>query len=300
MGLVLRRVGGGVKTTNLDTGHQGDATRGRKNTNLSGTPGQTFRDGTTTADRIFDLTVIGATITDNDDGTGILTIADVADGGFLDSAGGGGAVVYTSIAAGAALTLDLAEENVFDITLSANLTLTFTNIPSGDVLRIWTFIIRQPASGGPYTVTWPAAVQWQASTGATGGTAPTLFTTASAVDVFEVTTLDAGTTYGAASRRGDHRLLLNLTSGDPHTQYVLETLVDAKGDLLAGTAADTAARVAVGANGYLLTADSTASTGVAWAAAENAGHYEVLMTGASPADPLETGSGTDWLYVWVP
>lgn len=28
-------------------------------------------------------------------------------------------------------------------------------------------------------------------------------------------------------------------------------------------------------------------------------HYEVLMTGASPAEPLEDGSGTDWLYVLV-
>jgi len=28
-------------------------------------------------------------------------------------------------------------------------------------------------------------------------------------------------------------------------------------------------------------------------------HYEVLMSGASPAEPLEDGSGTDWLYVQV-
>lgn len=30
-----------------------------------------------------------------------------------------------------------------------------------------------------------------------------------------------------------------------------------------------------------------------------AGHYELLMTGSSPPDPLEDGTGTDWLYVWV-
>jgi hypothetical protein len=29
------------------------------------------------------------------------------------------------------------------------------------------------------------------------------------------------------------------------------------------------------------------------------GHYELLMTGASPPEPLEDGTGTDWLYVWV-
>jgi hypothetical protein len=43
------------------------------------------------------------------------------------------------------------------------------------------------------------------------------------------------------------------------------SIVDAKGDLIAGTAADTAARLAVGTNGQVLTADSTASTGLKWA-----------------------------------
>ena len=33
---------------------------------------------------------------------------------------------------------------------------------------------------------------------------------------------------------------------------------------------------------------------------ETAGHYELLMDGGSPPEPLENGSGTDWLYVWVP
>jgi hypothetical protein len=43
-----------------------------------------------------------------------------------------------------------------------------------------------------------------------------------------------------------------------------ETLLDAKGDLIVASAADTAARLAVGTNGYVLAADSTESTGVKW------------------------------------
>ena len=48
---------------------------------------------------------------------------------------------------------------------------------------------------------------------------------------------------------------------------VAKTIIDAKGDLIAGTAADTAARIAVGTNGHVLTADSTAATGLKWASA---------------------------------
>jgi hypothetical protein len=48
---------------------------------------------------------------------------------------------------------------------------------------------------------------------------------------------------------------------------VLATLADAKGDLLVASAADTITRLAVGTNGYILTAASTAANGVQWAAA---------------------------------
>jgi hypothetical protein len=45
---------------------------------------------------------------------------------------------------------------------------------------------------------------------------------------------------------------------------IQNAIVDAKGDLIAATAADTPARLAVGTNGALLTADSTQSTGLQW------------------------------------
>src|SRR5687768_10936164 len=47
---------------------------------------------------------------------------------------------------------------------------------------------------------------------------------------------------------------------------IASTIVDAKGDLIAATAADTVARLAVGANGTVLTAASGESTGIKWEA----------------------------------
>ena len=46
---------------------------------------------------------------------------------------------------------------------------------------------------------------------------------------------------------------------------IQNAIVDAKGDLIGATAADTPARLAVGTNGQVLTADSTAATGLNWA-----------------------------------
>ena len=52
---------------------------------------------------------------------------------------------------------------------------------------------------------------------------------------------------------------------------IQNAIVDAKGDLIAATAADTPARLAVGTNGQVLTADSTAATGLKWATAASGG-----------------------------
>ena len=83
-----------------------------------------------------------------------------------------------------------------------------------------------------------------------------------------------------------------------------ESLFDAKGDLLVGSADNVPAKLSVGTNGYLLTANSSATNGIEWAAAPvslpsqtgNSGYY--LTTDGTNASwgalvvPITTGTAT--------
>lgn len=62
---------------------------------------------------------------------------------------------------------------------------------------------------------------------------------------------------------------------------IAKSLVDAKGDLIVASAADTVGRLAVGTNGHVLTADSAEASGVKWAAASSGGL--TLIATATPS-----------------
>ena len=77
-------------------------------------------------------------------------------------------------------------------------------------------------------------------------------------------TFSAGTTIVASEMNtnfDDIEAFVNTTPG-----VVQADIVDAKGDIIAATAADTVGRLAVGTDTYVLTADSGESTGLIWAA----------------------------------
>jgi len=99
-----------------------------------------------------------------------------------------GETAVTNATSGATETLDLEAGNVFDLTLTDNCTLTFSNPPASGTSGSFTLILRQDGTGSR-TVTWPGSVDWAAAT------APTLTTDASAVDVLTFMTVDAGTTW---------------------------------------------------------------------------------------------------------
>ena len=60
---------------------------------------------------------------------------------------------------------------------------------------------------------------------------------------------------------------------------IAKTIVDAKGDLIAATAADTVSRLAVGTNDQVLVADSTTATGLKWATPASGGAMTSIATG---------------------
>lgn len=63
------------------------------------------------------------------------------------------------------------------------------------------------------------------------------------------------------------------------TGVVSNTLVDAKGDLISASAADTPARLAVGTNNFALVADSAQATGLKWVAIDRTLHVNVTAVG---------------------
>jgi hypothetical protein len=77
-------------------------------------------------------------------------------------------------------------------------------------------------------------------------------------------------------------------------KMIADTLIDAKGDLVVGTASDTAARLAVGSNNLALIADSAESAGVKWGQIPTAGIADSAVTSAKIADgTIATGDLAD-------
>lgn len=83
--------------------------------------------------------------------------------------------------------------------------------------------------------------------------------------------LKGGTTGQVLAKASNTDLDFTWSAADPLS------ILDAKADLITATAADTPARLAVGTNGQVLTADSTTATGLKWAAVPS-GAYTLLST----------------------
>lgn len=81
------------------------------------------------------------------------------------------------------------------------------------------------------------------------------------------------------------------TAYDLANAAIAKSLVDAKGDLIVATADNTVTRLAVGTNGYVLTADSAQSSGVKWAAVA-AGGKVLQVVSATYSTEVASSSAT--------
>jgi len=96
----------------------------------------------------------------------------------------------------------------------------------------------------------------------TGGTGCTITNGASSISIaVDITDSTSSTSTTTSASPNSVKTAYDLANG-----AIPKSLTDAKGDILTATADNTPARLAVGTNGYYLKADSSTSTGLAWAA----------------------------------
>lgn len=110
--------------------------------------------------------------------------------GYAALATGGGQETVSALGnVSGSVSLNLANGNVFSATLTGATTFSFTGAASGKACSIALYL-SQDATGSR-AVTWPASstLKWA------GGAAPTLTTTASALDILVFETINGGTTW---------------------------------------------------------------------------------------------------------
>ena len=85
------------------------------------------------------------------------------------------------------VTLDLAQGNFFEFTLTENVTgWTFSNLATSGTASSWIIKITQHASSAK-TVAYPAAIKWA------GGTDHVMSTATGSIDIVSMFTIDSGT-----------------------------------------------------------------------------------------------------------
>lgn len=103
--------------------------------------------------------------------------------GKVAMANQGGVETVSTASASGATTLNLANGNVFNITLTGNAVFSFSGAAAGRACA-FSLYLKQNGTGNR-TTTWPPSVKWS-------GGPPTLTTTANALDILVFESLDDG------------------------------------------------------------------------------------------------------------
>jgi len=132
-----------------------------------------------------------------------------------------------------------------------------------------------------------------------GGTTGQILSKASNTDMdFTWTSANPGDITGVTAGTG---ISGGGTSGDVTVTNSMATALTTKGDLTPATGSGTFARLGVGANDTVLTADSTAATGLKWAAVAGGGMTSLatatLSTGSVTISSISGAYKSLWLYL---
>lgn len=104
--------------------------------------------------------------------------------------------------------------------------------------------------------------------------------------------LKGGTTGQVLSKASNTDMDFTWVAQDD-SNAIQNAIVDAKGDLITATAADTPARLAVGTNGQVLSADSTTSTGLKWITAGGGKVKQFVSAVTTTPTTIATTTNTD-------
>lgn len=189
--------------------------------------------------------------------------------GYQTVTNGGLETLSTVAASGATETVDLANGNWHDITLTASCTITVIGYSAGSGCSALV-ALRQDATGGR-SVTWDTDIVW------TGDDQPD-------------TAANTVTWFVLWSGEGDSVIYGIKVGGGGSSTSPLTT----KGDLWGYSTVD--ARFAVGSNGTGIVADPAESLGLRYTLAALAGELLMQDGVSNPPVPIETETQDDWLY----
>ena len=199
---------------------------------------------------------------------------DAATKNYIDTQTTSAGASATAAAASAAAAATSATSAATSATSAANSYSAVVGLTGAGILRDMGSITETDTTSSTYLniATIATSASNSASAAATSATSAAASATAAATSATSAATsatsaANSATAAATSATSAANSATAAANSAAQAASAIQATIFDAKGDLIVASGADTAARLAVGTDGYLLTASSTATNGITWAAA---------------------------------